>query len=504
MSHTTGKVFLVGAGPGDPGLITVRGKECLERAHVVIYDSLINEALLAHAPNAEHIFAGKATAKHTLMQDEINTLLVDWAKKVERVVRLKGGDPFVFGRGGEEALYLAERGIPFEIVPGVTAGIAVPAYAGIPVTHRGMASSVVLLAGHLDPASGEGAVALEELPGDGTLVFYMAVKQLPKIAIELIERGRAASTPCAVITRGTCAAQQTVSGTLDTIAHRAFAEQIGPPAVFVVGEVASLSGKLSWFESRPLFGKRIVITRARDHAGELARQLQELGADIFEFPTIKIEPVANAVPIDHVGKYDWIVFTSVNGVEMLFERLDESGRDARDFSGVKLCVIGSATRDAVKKRFLNPDLMPDKYDAEHVLDALVACSGDLAGKRFLLPRADIARSFLPKELRNRGAEVTELVAYRTVLPETPEELADALVAYEPHLITFTSSSTARNFGLIAGQQRLEKIRSAAEFASIGPLTSETAQELGLHVTVQPEQHDIPHLVKAIVDWSQKQ
>lgn len=503
MTGAAGKVYLVGAGPGDPGLITVRGKECLERAQAVIYDSLVNEALLALAPHAERIFAGKSTGSHTLLQDEINRLLVDWAQKVQRVVRLKGGDPFVFGRGGEEALHLAEHGIPFEVVPGVTAGVAVPAYAGIPVTHRGVAASVAFLAGHLDPQADEAAIAWDSIPTAGTLVFYMAVKRLPQIVEELVRRGWKPHTPAAVVTRGTHPSQQTVYADLASIAERSFAENIGPPAVLIVGNVASFGKQLSWFESRPLSGKRIVITRARQQAGELARQLQELGADIFEFPAIEIEPVRDAVPIDHVGKYDWVVFTSVNAVDMLFERLEELGRDARDFHGVRLCVIGSATREAVRRRFLNPDLMPEKYDAEHVLEALVTAGGSLEGKRFLLPRADIARTFLPRELRARGADVTELIAYRTVLPKSTDELADALVAYGPHVITFTSSSTARNFCELVGQERLRSLRSNAVFASIGPLTTETAEQLGLPVTIQPAQHDIPNLVQSIVEWSQK-
>ena len=503
MSGIVGKVFLVGAGPGDPGLITVRGRECLERAQVVIHDALANDALLAYAPNAEHIFVGKAADKHILGQDEINELLLTWAHKVARVVRLKGGDPFVFGRGGEEAQFLAHNSVPFEVVPGVTAGVAVPAFAGIPVTHRGLATSVTFITGHQN-VRGEGpAVSYSKIAEDGTLVFYMAVKNMGAIADELIALGRSGDTPCAAISRGTFASQQTVMGTLATIAGRAEAARVTSPAILVVGEVVSLADDLSWFESRPLFGKRIVVTRAREQAGELARQLHELGADIFEFPTIKIEAVRDATPCDSVDSYDWVVFTSVNGVEMLFERMDELGQDARILSGVKLCVIGSATRDALRKRFLKPDLMPEKYDAEHVLDALLRCEDSLKGKRFLLPRADIARSFLPRELRDRGADVTELVAYRTVMPESSDELADSLLAYEPHLITFTSSSTARNFHSMMGESRMRTLTPRVAFASIGPLTSETAVQHGMPVAVEPQQHDIPSLVQAIVEWSQR-
>ena len=498
MTSSVGKVYLVGAGPGDVGLITVRGRDCLEHADVVIYDSLANPALLEYAPNAEHIYAGKATERHTLTQPEINELLFTYARQGKRVVRLKGGDPFVFGRGGEEALALAAQGIPFEVVPGVTAGIAVPAYAGIPVTHRGASTSVTLITGHDEHALEADEIDLGGIALQGTLVFYMSVKNLPLIARKLIALGRPADTPAAVISRGTHPTQRSVVGTLGDIHERCRDAGITPPAVAVFGAVAALHDRLPWFESLPLFGKRIVVTRARNQASELVRQLHDLGADIFEFPAIEVEPAKIDEPFGDIRDYHWIVLTSVNGVEMLFERLEEAGRDARDLAGVKLCVIGSATAEALRKRFLKVDLMPEKYVAEHLMAALLEREPSLKGKRFLLPRADIARSFLPEELRKHGAEVKELVAYRTVAPRSTDERADALLAYGPDLVTFTSSSTARNFYDMIGAERVERVKQTAAFASIGPITSKTANDLGMTVTIQPETHDIPNFVDAIV------
>ena len=500
-----GKVYFVGAGPGDPGLLTLRGRECLERADVVIYDTLANRAFLEYAPKAEAIFVGKSTDRHTLLQEEINALLVKQAAEARHVVRLKGGDPFVFGRGGEEALHLAEHGVPFEVVPGVTAGVAVPAYAGIPVTHRGLAGSVTFITGHEDPTQPGASIDLGAPGAKGTLVFFMPVKNLANICAELIRIGRAPDTPAAVIEWGTYPRQRTVTGRLADIAESTRVAGIGSPAVAVIGDAAGLHERIAWFERRPLSGQRIVVTRSRSQASELVKRLRELGAEIFEFPTIQIQPPEEPEPFDYVGSYDWIVLTSVNGVDMLFERLEQLGQDARDLAGVKLCVIGTATAEAVQRRFLRIDLMPDRFVAESLMAALEEREGEgLRGKRFLLPRADIARGFLPQALRDRGAEVKEVVAYRTVPPEVSEERAGALVAFEPTLITFASSSTVRNFCRILGEDRLETVKKSASIASIGPITSQTALDYGLSVAVEPAQHDIPHFVDAIAAWAQKQ
>jgi len=499
MTSVQGKVWLVGAGPGDPGLFTLRGRECLEHADVVIYDSLANESLLEFAPNAEHIFAGKATDRHTLLQDEINRVMCDQASRGKRVVRLKGGDPFVFGRGGEEALALAKAGVAFEIVPGITAGIAGPAYAGIPVTHRGLATCYTLITGHDAEALETEDEDLSQLLLRGTLVFYMGVRNLPRIARQLMALGRPAETPAAVIQWGTQPRQRTVIGTLADIASKAKDEAIQPPAVIVVGNVVSLQESLSWFESRPLFGRRIVVTRAQSQASDLVSRLHELGADVFEFPTIAIEPPEQMEPFDPIGSYDWVVLTSVNGVDMLFERLEALGQDARDLAGVRLCVIGSATAEAVRKRFLRVDLMPEKYVAEDLMAALLEREPELKGKRFLLPRADIARSFLPEELRKHGADVKELIAYRTVVPRTPEVMAERLLSYRPDLVTFTSSSTARNFHAMLGPDRIAELKETATFGTIGPIAAKTAADLGMTITIEPENHDIPSFVNAIVE-----
>lgn len=486
-----GKVYLVGAGPGDPGLLTLRGKDCLERADVVVYDNLVNDELLQHAGRAERIFVGKSPDHHTLLQDEINGLLIEQAEKHGRVVRLKGGDPFVFGRGGEEALHLAACGVPFEVVPGVSAGIAAPAYAGIPVTQRDIARACVFVTGHDEKLQIADAIHL------ATVVVFMPLKNVRSIANQLIEAGRDPNTSAALIQSGTTARQQSVFAPLDGIADAAQRSEIESPAILIAGPVTELHEQLSWFENRPLFGKRVVVTRARSQAGRLVESLRELGADVFEFPTIQIEPPKNEAPLDNIAAYDWVVLTSVNAVDMLFQRMEFAGLDARALAGVKLCVIGAATAQAVRSRFLNIDLMPERYVAEALMESLEHAEPVLSGKRFLLPRADIARSFLPQELRAHGAEVTELVTYRTTVPDTAEARADALVRYAPNLVTFTSSSTARNFHAILGKDRLDLLPERIRFASIGPLTTTTATELGMPISIEPAQHDIPHLVEAI-------
>lgn len=498
MSDAAGKVYLVGAGPGDPDLLTVRARDVLAHCDVVVYDALANDLLLHHAARAERIFVGKAADRHTLLQDEINGLLIREARAGRRIVRLKGGDPFVFGRGGEEALALAQAGVPFEVVPGITSALAAPAYAGIPLTHRGLAQSYTVVTGHTAPGQ-PGAPDFAALGAQGTLVVLMGVGNLPAIAEAVLAGGRNPETPAAVIEWGTYPRQRTIVADLKTIADKAAEAAVRAPAVVVIGEVAALHRDIAWFESRPLFGCRIVVTRSQEQAGVFAHHLHELGADVFEFPTIAIAPPESPADFGYIGAYDWVVLTSVNGVAMLFERLDALGCDARDLAGVKLCVIGSATAAAVRERFLRIDLMPERYVAEDVLDALAA-AGDLEGKRFLLPRADIARSFLPEELRARGAEVTELVAYRTVRPEACDELADAMLAYQPDLVTFTSSSTARNFAELLGPERLARVADTAAFGAIGPITADTAEGLGMAIAVEPVQHDIPHFVDAIVQW----
>ena len=357
MTRPSGKVYLVGAGPGDPGLLTLRGKDVLERADVVLYDRLVNEAVLRHAGDAERILVGKEPGRHILPQSDIETVLVELAREGKNVVRLKGGDPLVFGRCGEEAAALAREGIPFEIVPGITAGLAAAAYAGIPITYRGVSSSITFLTGHLDSASKSRVVALDKIHLQGTLAIYMGLKNVRAIMEELIRLGRSADTAAAVIERATVASQRTITGTLETIHEQCHAANFQSPVIILVGEVVALRNAFTWFEDRPLFGRRIAVTRARRRAEEMIHLLYELGADVFEFPTVQIDPLEDPEPLGDVAAYDWIVLTSVNGADMLFERLANQGQDARALNGVRLCAVGAKTVEAVEARFLNADVV---------------------------------------------------------------------------------------------------------------------------------------------------
>lgn len=495
------KVYLVGSGPGDPGLITVKGLDCIRRADVIIYDHLVSEEFLKEArEGAEIIYVGKEGSRHTLEQDEINRLLAEKAQTGRVVVRLKGGDPFVFGRGGEEALYLAERGIPFEVVPGITAAIAAPAYAGIPVTHRGYTSTLGLLTGHEDPTKGGSAIPWDKIStAMGTLAVYMGIKNLPYIVGELLKHGRPKDTPVAVIRWGTTAQQKTIVGTLGDILEKT--KGLEPPAVTVVGEVVKLREYLNWFETRPLYGKTVVVTRARDQASDFARELEELGARVIEFPTIKIVEPEDFTPLDRelrrLGTFHWVIFTSVNGVDCFFNRLFQLGSDARALKGVKICAIGPATAQAVRRYYLRVDCQPSKYVAEEVLEELKRRE-ELKDKRILMPRADIARSFLPEELKKLGAEAVEVTAYRTLLVHPEElDLLEKLRAGEIDVVTFTSSSTVRNFVEIIGKENLAQLDGKVRFVSIGPITTRTAEELGMKVYLEAKEYTIPGLVKAI-------
>ena len=495
------KVYLVGSGPGDPGLITVKGAECIKKADVIIYDHLVSEELLKYAKkDAEIIYVGKQGSRHTLEQDEINDLIVEKTQQDRTVVRLKGGDPFVFGRGGEEAMCLAKKGITFEIVPGITAAIAAPAYAGIPVTHRDYTSTLGLITGHENPEKGGSALPWDKLStAVGTLGVYMGIKNLPYVVEKLLENGRPKDTPVAVIRWGTTPQQKTVVGTLGDILEKA--KDIAPPAITIIGEVVKLREHLNWFETRPLYGRTVVVTRARDQASDFARELEELGARVIEFPTIKIAEPEDISPLDHavrnLSKFHWVIFTSVNGVEAFFRRLSHLGMDARELKGVKICAIGPATADEVRKHCLNVDCQPSKYVAEEVLEELKRRE-DLRGKRVLMPRADIARSFLPEELNKLGAEAVEVTAYRTVLAEAGDKkLLDRLMAGEVDVVTFTSSSTVRNFVQLIGKENLARLNGKVRFASIGPITTGTAKELGINISMEAKKYTIPGLVEVI-------
>ena len=497
MSEISGKVYLVGAGPGDPGLLTLRGRELLARAHVVVYDTLVNESILQYAPNAEQIFVGKRTDQHPLAQEDINRLLIEQSAHGDCVVRLKGGDPFVFGRGGEEAAALAAAGIPFEVVPGVTAGVGAAAYAGIPITQRGMSDSVTFVMGH---GKGTSAPEFDRLPTSGTLVFYMGVESLAANMEVLRKSGRADATPVAVIEWGTLARQRTITGTLGNIAARSEAAAIEAPAIVVVGEVVSLRETLTWFENRPLFGKRVVVTRTRKRAGELVQLLRERGADVFEFSTVEIEATPDLVSLRPLSEYDWILLTSINGVDALFDTMAAAGQDARDLHGVKLCAISAKTAEALEQRCLRIDALPERYETDDVIRKLEDVGGVIKGKRVLMPRADIGRSSLPEALRKEGAEVDELQSYRTVVPKDLDSLATELLDYAPHYVTFGSAAAVRNFHEVLGPDRLLKLSNNTRYAAIGPIAATAARELDLNVTIVPDVHRIPDLVDAIVDF----
>jgi len=511
-----GRVYLVGAGPGDPGLLTLRGREVLAMADVVVFDALVSERLLEHAPPAaERIYVGKHASHHTLEQEEINRLLVDRALAGATVVRLKGGDPMVFGRGGEEALALAEAGIPMEIVPGVTAGVAAAAYAGIPVTHRRLASAVAFVTGHeADPSFAAAALPLRRedaktasaLDWDalarwpGTLVFYMGVATLPAIAANLIGRGLAAETPAAVIHRGTTPRQKVVAGTLAALPRLAEEAGIGPPALIVVGRVVALRDRLAWFERRPLFGRRIVVTRARAQASVLTAHLESLGAEVIEAPAIRIEPPEDPTALREAARtpqaFDWIVLTSASGVDALFDALAAEGLDARALAPCRMAAIGPATAARLASRGIRADLVPETFTAAAVIAALAARQ-TLAGVRVLLARADIAPKEPADALAARGAIVREVVAYRTVSDfSNSGSVAAALDRGEVDWLTFTSSSTVKNFLDGVGADRIRASR--ARIASIGPTTSATLRQAGLEATVEAEEHTIPALVEAIV------
>jgi len=501
-----GIVYLIGAGPGDPGLITVRGRERLAQADVVVYDRLVDPSLLEAArPDAERIYVGKAADRHTLPQEEINRLLVEKARAGLRVARLKGGDPFVFGRGGEEAQALAAAGVPFEVVPGVTSAVAAPAYAGIPLTHRDLAASFAVVTGHRRSeaeATAEDGLGLdwEALASIDTLVFLMGVTNLPVIAERLVRAGRDPRTPAAAIRWGTTPRQEVIAGTLEDIVARAEAAGLRPPAVVVVGEVVALRDDLRWFDTRPLFGLRVLVTRSRAQASRLSARLRALGAEPVEFPSIKILPPEDWAPLDraivHLDRYDWVIFTSANGVRFFWERLERAGKDGRAFAGIRLGAIGPATGDALRQRGLRADLVPSRYVAEAVLAEI----GPVEGLRVLLPRADLARPALAEGLRRAGATVEEVVAYRTVRPSEgdAEGVRRALADGEIDVLTFTSSSTVRN--LLTALDPLPPLPESTIVACIGPITAQTAREAGLPVHVVAAEHTIEGLVGALVEY----
>lgn len=497
-----GKVYLVGAGPGDPGLITRKGLECIKKADVLIYDYLASPILLQYAPKrAEVIYVGKKGSDHTLPQDKINSLIKEKAKKGFIVTRLKGGDPFIFGRGGEEAEVLIKAQIPFEVVPGVTSAIAAPAYAGIPLTHREFTSTVAFVTGHEDPTKKRSSIEWEALAkGIGTIVFLMGVKNLPHITNSLIGHGMNPDTPTALIRWGTTHKQTVVDGTLDNIVDRVREVGLKPPAIIVVGQVVSLRKTMKWFENKPLAGKKIVITRARGQASKLATLFSELGAECLECPTIKIVPTDNWKPLDNAIEnillYDWLIFTSVNGVSFFFERLFAKGKDTRALGNLKIAVIGPATEKRLFDFGIKSDIVPESYRAESIIEAFT--KEDIKSKKILLPRAKDARAVLPLELTNLGAVVDEIEIYCAEKEFfNVDALLQQLEKKSIDLVTFTSSSTVKNFRSLIPDEKFDSLMQDVTIASIGPITTDTAKQLGFNVHITAKSFTIEGLCEAV-------
>ena len=487
------KVYLVGAGPGDPELITAKGLRLLEQADAVLYDHLAPHSLLDCAPaRAERIYVGKKKSVHAYSQEEICAMMIERARRGLNVVRLKGGDPFIFGRGGEEAEALAAAGIAFEVVPGVTSPLGIGAYTGVPLTHREHTKVVTFVTGH-DVA----AIDWSKVGAMETLVIFMGITSFDQIARELMAHGRSAETPAMAVRWGTRPDQHTLVGTLATLPALIHRHDLKPPATIIVGEVVRLREKLNWFESLRLYGQRIVVTRARRQAEGLSAKLRALGAEVIELPTIEIHPALDYGPLDraiaNLGSYHWLIFTSVNGVRFFLERLDRSAVDLRALRA-RICAIGPATRASIVALHLKVDVMGQEYVAESLVEALAA--HDLQGQRILLPCAAVARDLAPAELARRGALVDVVEAYRTSAPEGAAAAAAEIFGAvdRPHWITFSSSSTVHNFVAAAGTAALEGVR----VASIGPVTSATARRLGIQVAVEAPVFTVDGLVEAIL------
>ncbi|MEW6675868.1 MAG: uroporphyrinogen-III C-methyltransferase [Nitrospirota bacterium] len=513
-----GKVYLVGAGPGDIGLLTVKGMRCLQKAEVVIYDFHLNAQVLNYINHdADFIYAGKRGGYHTMTQDEINEILVQKAKEGKIICRLKGGDPFVFGRGGEEAEVLAKNGIEFEIVPGVSSSVAAPAYAGIPLTHRLYSSSFAVIPGYEDTTKKESAIDWSKLAtGVGTLVFLMTVKNIDVLTEKLITNGRSPDTPVAVIRWGTRPDQRTITGTLKNIVELVKDKDIKPPAVMVVGDVVRLRESLKWYEKKPMFGHRILVTREHPEGFET---LEELGAEIIEFPTIEIAPPESYdeldKSIDKIETYDWLIFTSKNGVNYFLKRFFAKERDIRDLKGIKICAIGTKTAEEIKKYGMKVDLIPDEFRAEGLVSAVVQkCSSaevaselpnfrtsELKGIRFLLPRAEKAREVFPEKIRELGGEIDVPVTYRAIKPEIHgKRLKRFLKEGKISIATFTSAATFNNFREIMGEDADELLKGVA-IAVIGPVTAKAVENVGLKIDIIPREATIEALIEEIIKWA---
>jgi uroporphyrinogen III methyltransferase / synthase len=515
MIGTKGIVYLVGAGPGDIGLLTVKGMRCLQKAEVVIYDFHLNAQILNYIDhNAEFIYAGKRGGHHTMTQDEINAAILEKAQEGKRVCRLKGGDPFVFGRGGEEAQVLAKAGIPFEVVPGVSSSVAAPAYAGIPLTHRLYSSSFAVIPGYEDTTKEESSIDWAKLStGVGTLVFLMAVKNIDVLTRKLIENGRSPDTPVAVVRWGTRPDQKTLISTLKDIADLVKEKDIRPPAVTIIGDVVKLRSELNWYETKPMFGHRILVTR--EHSGGFD-ELEELGAEVIQFPTIEIVPPSNWEgldrAIDSIESYNWLIFTSANGVRFFFRRLFERDKDIRELQGIRVCAIGSKTAASIRKLGIKVDLTPESFNAEGLIKAITGLqsaerkgqnTNSLKGLRFLLPRAEIAREIFPERVRELGGEIDVPVAYRAVKPEMQgKRLKRFLKEGRITIATFTSAATFHNFQEIF-REEADELLEGVTIAAIGPVTARAIEKAGRKVDIMPEEATIEALANEIKIWAAK-
>ncbi len=509
-----GKVYIVGAGPGDIGLLTIKGLKCLQKAEVVVYDFHLNAQVLNYVNHeAEFIYAGKRGGRHTMTQDEINQILIEKAKQGRNICRLKGGDPFVFGRGGEEAEALSKEGIEFEVVPGVSSAVAAPAYAGIPLTHRRYSSSLAIVSGYEDATKKESSIDWSKLAtGVGTIVFLMSIKNIEKVCRKLIENGRSPETPVAVIRWGTRPDQKTIVNQLKNISKSVKEKEIKPPAVMVVGDVVNLRRNLKWYEKKLLFGQRVLVTR--EHSGDF-EPLAELGAEIIEFPTIKIMPpiswIALDAAIDRIESYNWLILTSINSVKFFFKRLFERDRDIRELKGVKICAIGTKTAGEVKKYGLKINLVPEEFNAEGLIKAFIAeyeaqtktkwsTEQGLKGIKFLLPRAEVGRSIFPDAIKELGGEIDVATAYRAVKPGVHgKRLKRFLKEGKISIATFTSAATFNNFMSIMDKDAHNLLKGVI-IAVIGPVTAKAVETAGFEVNIMPRQATIEAMVREIIYW----
>lgn len=502
-----GRVYIVGAGPGDPRLITCRGAECLRQANAVLYDELLDRRLLdLTASDCEHIYVGKRGGRKSRTQEEINQLIVDHARKGQAVVRLKGGDPLVFGRGGEEALLLKQENIPFEIVPGISAASGASTYAGIPLTHRGLSSAAVLVTGNEDPHKSDSSVNWDHLAAlDATLVIFMAARKLDVVCRTLIDKGRPADTPAAVVEWGTWPMQRTVATDLAHLAARATEEGIGSPALVIVGPVVALRAQLNWRESQPLFGRQILITRSKEQSAPLQLALEDRGATVHSLPLLEIAPPDDWGPLDaaiaQLHSYQWTLFTSPNSVQFFFQRLRDRQKDARTFCTCRIAAVGTSTARYLQERGIEPDLVPNEQSQQGLVAAFAAT--DVNGAKILFPASSIGRSELVESLRQRGAEVHHITTYQNRAPAADAvEVPPSLLENKVDMAVFASPSSVEHLWQLLGEAQSTRLLSHTAIACIGPTTAAAVHQRGLRVAVQPPKSSVDSLVEAIADFYQ--